>query len=48
VESRPPLVLSGLVGELASALTRSFEPLPAPRKAKAPKSQAATRKPAAA
>jgi len=38
----------GLVGELGSALTRSFEPLPAPKKAKPPKSRAATRKAAAA
>jgi hypothetical protein len=38
----------GLVGELASALTRSFEPLPASKKAKPPKAGAAARKAAAA
>ena len=37
----------GLVGEIGSALTRSFEPLPAPKKAKPPKSQRPTRKAAA-
>jgi len=38
----------GLVGELTSALTRRFEPLPAPKKAKPPKSRAAAREAAAA
>ena len=36
----------GLVGELGSALTRSFEPLPKPEKAKASATRA--RKPATA
>jgi len=38
----------GLAGEVASAVTRSFEPLPKPKKAPARKPQARARKPAAA
>jgi hypothetical protein len=38
----------GLAGELASAVTRSFEPLPAPKSAKARKPATRTRKPATA
>ena len=38
----------GLAGELGSALTRSFEPLPKPEKSEAKKRRASNRKPVAA